>query len=267
MLHKNRRDFRRRGSGHDEIEVTNNLLLPSITPGNANMEHVRMSAQILLQRLSFGGNAPKLKRAGVLCPLSDRPAKFFLRRFSEAGQLRDPTRFAGCLKLGNRAHRQLFIECFDLFRAQAGKGEKLKDFSRKFRPQLLEVTEGPGFHQFLYFRCDCLADARTGTRNEGDPRGGHDPLRLDHLLGRFARVIVSWNVEDDDGQPVPPTVQTLLDQDFAFLMAIMNSWVTAMSQAPPPLPGTSGSGGTSPEASIPGLAESSSALPSSPAPG
>jgi hypothetical protein len=87
------------------------------------------------------------------------------------------------------------------------------------------------------------------------------------LLGRFARVIVSWNVEDDDGQPLQPTVEVLLDQDFAFVMAIINAWIVAVSQAPPPLPGTSNSGATSPEASIPGLAEASSALPSSPAPG
>ena len=161
VLDKNGCDLRGRGSGHDEIEVANNLLFPSITPGNANMERVGMSAQILLQRLSFGGDAPELKGSGVLCPFSDRPAKFFLRRFSEAGQLRDPARFASCLKLGNRAHPQLLIQRFDLFRAQAGKREKLKNFSRKFRPQVLEEAQRAGFHQLLYFRRDRLADARN----------------------------------------------------------------------------------------------------------
>jgi hypothetical protein len=86
------------------------------------------------------------------------------------------------------------------------------------------------------------------------------------LLGRFARVIVSWNVEDDDGQPVPVTVEALLDQDFGFLMTMITMWISSVSQAPPPLPGPSPSGATSAEASL-ALATSSQSLPSSLGPG
>ena len=53
-----------------------------------------MSAQIALQLFRFGRDLPKLKRSGVLLSLGDRPAKFFLRRFAEPGQLRDAARVA-----------------------------------------------------------------------------------------------------------------------------------------------------------------------------
>ena len=58
-----------------------------------------MSAQIVLQRFGFGGDAPELKGSGVLGSFRDRRGKFFLRRLAEAGQLRDPARFASCLEL------------------------------------------------------------------------------------------------------------------------------------------------------------------------
>ena len=72
--------------------------------------------------------------------------------------------------------------------------------------------------------------------------------KLTGIFARFVKVLVRWNVEDDDDQPVPPTVEGLQSLDIDFVMAVIESWITGMVQAPPPLPGTSPSGGTSPEA-------------------
>jgi hypothetical protein len=86
-----------------------------------------------------------------------------------------------------------------------------------------------------------------------------DLKRVGQLFSRFAGVLVSWNVEDEDGQPVPPTREGIGSQDFQFVMEIITSWITEISSAPPPLPGNSSG---PPEASIP-----MESLPSSPGPG
>lgn len=94
-----------------------------------------------------------------------------------------------------------------------------------------------------------VIDQKTGP---GDLRG---------LFSMFASVIEAWNVEDAQGRPVAPTLDGLLSQDAAFVMAIITGWIRAMSQAPPPLPASSGSGGTSPEA-LAAMAQMSRSLPS-----
>ena len=76
------------------------------------------------------------------------------------------------------------------------------------------------------------------------------------LFAMFADCLESWNVTRR-GVPVPPTLEGVLQQDAAFILAVVTAWQQGMAQAPPPLPGGSPSGGSSAAASIPGLAESS----------
>lgn len=49
------------------------------------------------------------------------------------------------------------------------------------------------------------------------------------LLTTFATVIHDWNMEEDDGTPVPHTAETLLNEDFDFVMAMINAWTEAMA--------------------------------------
>src|SRR5487761_1846528 len=70
----------------------------------------------------------------------------------------------------------------------------------------------------------------------------------------------------DDGLPVPATFEGLFSQDFGFVMPVIERAAAAMTQAPPPLPAGSPSGGISPEALIPMTpAAPSPGPPSSPA--
>ncbi|MGR6923083.1 hypothetical protein ACU635_53265 [[Actinomadura] parvosata] len=71
------------------------------------------------------------------------------------------------------------------------------------------------------------------------------------LLEKFAQVLVSWNLEDEDGQPVPATLEGLLDQDIDFVIRIIMAWADAISGVPAPLPQTSPDGEPSLAASIP----------------
>jgi hypothetical protein len=84
--------------------------------------------------------------------------------------------------------------------------------------------------------------------------------RIRGVFAPFAKVLVSWNVEDDDGAPVPPTLDGLLSQELPFVGQIIEAYVSAMATAPPPLNSRSASGGTSPEAPPPGLASASKSL-------
>lgn len=67
----------------------------------------------------------------------------------------------------------------------------------------------------------------------------------------FARALRSWNLEDDDGQPVPPDLAGLLSQDMEFVQEVVVAWQRAMSGAGVPKDGTSSSGEPFPVASLP----------------
>lgn len=104
---------------------------------------------------------------------------------------------------------------------------------------------------------------------------------LDELFGRFAKVLVSWNLEDDarecngcqkrwfdlgeticfwcgkedwvavEDAPVPATKAGLLDQDPEFVMAIVNAWTSAVGDVGADLGKDSTNGAKFPEVSIP----------------
>jgi len=75
---------------------------------------------------------------------------------------------------------------------------------------------------------------------------------LKEMIGRLGDHLVSWNVEDEAGQPVSATPEGLAAQDSDMVVAIVGQWNRAMSEVPAPLPSTSSGGETSAlEASIP----------------
>lgn len=72
-----------------------------------------------------------------------------------------------------------------------------------------------------------------------------------NLLESFADVLVSWNVEDEDGAPVPANLDGLRSQEFPFVMEIIQAWVGAVAGASDPLGPESSGGAPSVVASIP----------------
>lgn len=55
------------------------------------------------------------------------------------------------------------------------------------------------------------------------------------LLTDFAGCIVEWNLTDDEGQPVPTTVDGLLDQDPAWVLRVFMAWFQSIASVPSPL--------------------------------
>lgn len=76
------------------------------------------------------------------------------------------------------------------------------------------------------------------------------------LLKRFADFLVEWNVEDDDGTPVPATYEGVLRQDFDFVNMIIWAWMEALASVDSPLSNGSSAGDNSLELSL-GLASAS----------
>ena len=68
--------------------------------------------------------------------------------------------------------------------------------------------------------------------------------------------LVSWNLLDDDDQPIPCGYDGLKGQDVDFAMVIFRTWMKSMQTVPDELGKDSGSGETSPERSL-GLARQS----------
>lgn len=85
-------------------------------------------------------------------------------------------------------------------------------------------------------------------------------LDLDHVsaadadkVGRmfevFADALISWNVEDDQGEPVPATLAGVSTQDGDFILLIVREWLNIFTVAGP-LGNGSSPGGRSLEESL-----------------
>jgi hypothetical protein len=118
-------------------------------------------------------------------------------------------------------------------------------------------------HEGLQVRMDSVPLGmllEIGELAQGMQSGDLSQMRV--LFSMFAGLVEEWNVEDRKGEPVPATLDGVMSQDTAFVMAVITAWIKAVSSAPPPLPGSSESGGTSAE-ELAAMAALSSALPSS----
>lgn len=80
-----------------------------------------------------------------------------------------------------------------------------------------------------------------------------DIAKVGDLLLGFATVLKEWNVEDDDGQPVPPTEQGLRSLEFPFVFRIIAAWIKATAGVAAPL-GPASSGGEPSEVPLPPMA-------------
>jgi len=83
------------------------------------------------------------------------------------------------------------------------------------------------------------------------------------LLALFAEHIVSWNLENDDGSPMPITAETLGDLEQPLVIRLIAAWQAAMVTVPNPSRPGSSSGAGSEELSL-GLANGSVSQPSWP---
>lgn len=92
---------------------------------------------------------------------------------------------------------------------------------------------------------------KLSATQAASPDGDDSAERFGELLSAVADSIISWNLEDDQGQPVPATAAGLRSQDMPLVEAVKQALLDASVGVAPPLPQPSSGGGPSPEESIP----------------
>ena len=71
---------------------------------------------------------------------------------------------------------------------------------------------------------------------EGVRRGGAEVLaQVDELFGVFVGALKEWNLELEDGTPVPATVDGLKTQDLDFCLELVLAWMEAVGDVSAPL--------------------------------
>lgn len=77
-----------------------------------------------------------------------------------------------------------------------------------------------------------------------------DMEKVDGLFRGFAACLVDWNLESEDGTPVPATLEGLYTQDIDFILQIIFAWIEAIAGVSGPLAAASSDGERSLEASL-----------------
>ncbi len=52
---------------------------------------------------------------------------------------------------------------------------------------------------------------------------------ISELLNLFAESLISWNLEDESGAPVPATIEGIEEQEIEFVMDIIGAWMERMT--------------------------------------
>lgn len=78
-----------------------------------------------------------------------------------------------------------------------------------------------------------------------------DASAVESLFGGFASALISWNLEDEKGEPVPATLDGVNDQDFDFVLSIIMAWINAVAGVSSSLGKGSSNGPPSLEESLP----------------
>lgn len=91
--------------------------------------------------------------------------------------------------------------------------------------------------------------ARLGPMARAEGEEGR--TAVEELFDLFVPALVSWNYEDEDGNPVPKTTEALLDEELPFVLSVIEAFTQAVAGVEPDLGKDSPSGETFPEVSIP----------------
>lgn len=95
-----------------------------------------------------------------------------------------------------------------------------------------------------------LGLAKLAELKGGDFKS-EDAAKIDELFRGFAACLVDWNLEDEDGTPVPATLEGIYTQETDFVLQIIFAWIEAIAGVSVPLGPRSSDGGRSLEGSMP----------------
>lgn len=75
--------------------------------------------------------------------------------------------------------------------------------------------------------------------------------RVSEMFDAFLEALVDWNLEDDNGNPVPATAYGIKSQDSVFIQEIIHEWAAISERVDTPLDRLSPAGKLFPVESIP----------------
>jgi hypothetical protein len=114
------------------------------------------------------------------------------------------------------------------------------------RTVTIRFAQGDEFHG---------AEARTRLMSFGEWEAVTEAAEADEhsATEEFAKRLVSWNLTDDDEQPIPATPEGLRQVDVRLVIALKTAWVQSLTGVhdADPLPQSSTSGGPSLVESVP----------------
>ncbi|MFJ7269431.1 hypothetical protein ACIQV3_22765 [Streptomyces sp. NPDC099050] len=87
----------------------------------------------------------------------------------------------------------------------------------------------------------------TGLGGEEDPGVRH----IGDQLKKMADKLIAWNLEGEDGAPVPTTAEAVLEQDRDLMVAVLGAWLDTLNGVSAPLEPSSTGGDPSLVESIP----------------
>lgn len=96
---------------------------------------------------------------------------------------------------------------------------------------------------------DAMAATALAKVDQADP--AQQVAALEKVTEILASHIVSWNLEDEDGEPVPTDLEHLREQDFQMVNALVTKWMEVAVGVSPPLSKPSNGGEPSLEELIP----------------
>lgn len=110
---------------------------------------------------------------------------------------------------------------------------------KQYKITFAEGTDYAGLEVTL--RSLSIAQIEASRAADGD-----EDETISEAVSRHCRMvagrIVSWNREDEDGVPVPPTLDSLRDEEPDLILAIVGKWTGAIVGVPAPLDEGSNSG-------------------------
>jgi hypothetical protein len=85
----------------------------------------------------------------------------------------------------------------------------------------------------------------VGKLSEGAKETDFIEAMEDEVLVSFAKSLVSWNLEDEDDNPIPATLESLMDDDLLppkLVFTIISEWIEQQGAVDGPLDGSSVTG-------------------------
>lgn len=106
--------------------------------------------------------------------------------------------------------------------------------------------------EFYGFEVQCRPPSIDALAYAAEMKGGGMAIvEFRKLLEYFADTLISWNLEDENDEPVAPTYENVCKQDQSMLEAIVDAWYDGVTGIDDPLGQPSGDGDPSLVASLP----------------